>query len=89
MSKMRGRKGARAVEAGAILGLCLAAVPAWSQQVAEAQPAEAQPAAAPPKVGVDQLEEVVVTAQKRTEDLQKVPISLQVLTGQDLSLIHI
>ncbi len=30
------------------------------------------------------LEEVVVTAQKRTEDLQKVPISLQVLSGQDL-----
>lgn len=31
------------------------------------------------------LEEVVVTAQKRTEDLQKVPISLQVLTGQELA----
>jgi len=30
------------------------------------------------------LEEVIVTAQKRTEDLQKVPISLQVLSGQDL-----
>ncbi len=30
------------------------------------------------------LEEVVVTAQKRTEDLQKVPISLQVLTTQQL-----
>ena len=30
------------------------------------------------------LEEVVVTAQKRTEDLQKVPISLQVLGGEKL-----
>jgi outer membrane receptor protein involved in Fe transport len=30
------------------------------------------------------LEEVVVTAQKRAEDLQKVPISLQVLSGQEL-----
>jgi outer membrane receptor protein involved in Fe transport len=30
------------------------------------------------------LEEVVVTAQKRSEDLQKVPISLQVLSGKDL-----
>ncbi len=30
------------------------------------------------------LEEVVVTAQKRTEDLQKVPISLTVLSGKDL-----
>jgi iron complex outermembrane receptor protein len=31
------------------------------------------------------LEEVIVTAQKRSEDLQKVPISLQVLSGQDLA----
>jgi len=30
------------------------------------------------------LEEVVVTAQKRTEDLQKVPISLTVLTAKEL-----
>ena len=30
------------------------------------------------------LEEVVVTAQKRTEDLQKVPISLQVLSSETL-----
>jgi iron complex outermembrane recepter protein len=30
------------------------------------------------------LEEVVVTAQKRSEDMQKVPISLQVLSGQEL-----
>jgi iron complex outermembrane recepter protein len=32
------------------------------------------------------LEEVVVTAQRRAEDLQKVPISVQVVTGQDLAL---
>jgi outer membrane receptor protein involved in Fe transport len=30
------------------------------------------------------LQEVVVTAQKRSEDLQKVPISLQVLSGKEL-----
>ena len=30
------------------------------------------------------LEEVIVTAEKRTEDLQKVPISMQVLSGQEL-----
>ena len=30
------------------------------------------------------LEEVIVTAQKRTEDMQKVPISLQVLGTQQL-----
>ena len=33
----------------------------------------------------DSLAEVTVTAEKRTEDLQKVPISLQVLTGDDLA----
>jgi iron complex outermembrane recepter protein len=31
------------------------------------------------------LDEVVVTAQKRSEDMQKVPISMQVLSGQDLA----
>jgi outer membrane receptor protein involved in Fe transport len=34
------------------------------------------------------LEEVVVTAQKRSEDLQKVPISLQVLTGEKLEQLN-
>ncbi len=35
------------------------------------------------------LEEVVVTAQKRTEDLQKVPISLQVLSGEKLAQLQV
>src|SRR5271165_4776614 len=35
------------------------------------------------------LEEVVVTAQKRTEDLQKVPISLQVLSGDKLEQLQV
>jgi iron complex outermembrane recepter protein len=35
------------------------------------------------------LEEVVVTAQKRTEDLQKVPISLQVLGGEKLEQLQV
>jgi iron complex outermembrane recepter protein len=35
------------------------------------------------------LEEVVVTAQKRTEDLQKVPISLQVLSGEKLEELQV
>jgi outer membrane receptor protein involved in Fe transport len=35
------------------------------------------------------LEEVVVTAQKRTEDLQKVPISLQVLGGDKLEQLQV
>jgi iron complex outermembrane recepter protein len=32
------------------------------------------------------LEEITVTAQKRTEDQQKVPISMAVISGEDLSL---
>jgi iron complex outermembrane recepter protein len=35
------------------------------------------------------LEEIVVTAQKRSEDLQKVPISLQVLSGQALEQLQV
>lgn len=35
------------------------------------------------------LEEVVVTAQKRTEDLQKVPISIQVLGGAKLEELQV
>src|ERR1700686_5360981 len=35
------------------------------------------------------LEEVVVTAQKRSEDLQKVPISLQVLSGEKLEQLQV
>ena len=34
------------------------------------------------------LEEVIVTAQKRTEDVQKVPISIQVLGGEKLGQLQ-
>jgi outer membrane receptor protein involved in Fe transport len=36
-----------------------------------------------------ELEEVLVTAQKRTEDLQKVPISIQVLSGEKLGQLQV
>ena len=35
------------------------------------------------------LEEVVVTAQKRTENLQDVPISIQVLDTKKLEQLHV
>ena len=35
------------------------------------------------------LEEVVVTAQRRTENLQDVPISIQALTGDTLSQLNV
>jgi outer membrane receptor protein involved in Fe transport len=39
-------------------------------------------AAVEPANGSDQLDTIVVTAQKRTENLQEVPISAQVIGGQ-------
>jgi iron complex outermembrane receptor protein len=39
--------------------------------------------------GDDQLEEVVVTAQKRSEDLRNVPVSISVLNSQVLTTAHI
>jgi outer membrane receptor protein involved in Fe transport len=44
-------------------------------------------AAEPTETG--QLEEVVVTAQKRVEDQQRVPISLQVLSGETLQNLNV
>jgi len=44
-------------------------------------------AAEPAETG--QLEEVVVTAQKRVEDVQKVPISIQVLNSETLENLHV
>jgi len=44
-------------------------------------------AAEPAETG--QLEEVVVTAQKRVEDVQKVPISIHVLNSEALENLHV
>ena len=44
-------------------------------------------AAEPTETG--QLEEVIVTAQKRVEDVQKVPISIQVLNQEALQNLHV
>ena len=49
--------------------------------------AQSAPGADAPSQGsANQLEEVVVTAQKRTENLQNVPISVEVISGQTLAL---
>ncbi len=45
-------------------------------------PAYAQPASTDARVGG--LEEVVVTARKRSENLQEVPVSISVISGADL-----
>src|SRR5580704_6032730 len=46
-------------------------------------------AADAPDEGEGALAEVVVTAQKRAEDLQKVPISLQVLNTEKLDQMQV
>jgi iron complex outermembrane receptor protein len=49
----------------------------------------AAPPAAPPESSSGGLEEVIVTAQHRDESIQNVPISMQALTGETLSQLHV
>src|SRR5882757_5842753 len=49
----------------------------------------AEPAASATGAGADTLEEVVVTAQRRSENMQDVPISMQAFTGQALQQLNI
>jgi outer membrane receptor protein involved in Fe transport len=65
----------------------LVAVAAFGQMTSTI--ALAQQAAAPAASTSGQLEEVVVTAQKRTENLTKVPASISVLSGAALQEQHI
>jgi iron complex outermembrane receptor protein len=71
----------------------MAAVPAAAQDVPRASapdatrpaPADAAPVAAAARAGDSgQVEDIVVTAQKRSERLQDVPIAVTALTGQSL-----
>jgi iron complex outermembrane recepter protein len=65
------------VVAGVASGLaCIAAVDASAQQAA---PAPAAAASAP-----EDVQRVIVTAQKRKEDVQKVPLSISVMSGEQL-----
>ena len=68
----------------ALLGLALGE-PASAQVQAEQQAQAAQNANDPATSGSSNDEvEIVVTAQKRTEDQQDVPVSISVVSGQDL-----
>lgn len=65
-------------------GASWAGVPVATVLLAGSGAAAAQQATEPAT-----LEEIVVTAQKRTEDLQKVPISIQVLGGEKLEQLEV
>ncbi|MGH8259813.1 MAG: TonB-dependent receptor plug domain-containing protein, partial [Steroidobacteraceae bacterium] len=56
----------------------LAALPVWAQAADQAPASEASAGPA------DQLQEVVVTARKRDETLQNVPITVSVFTAQQI-----
>ena len=37
----------------------------------------------------DQIQEIIVTAQRRTENIQNVPIAIQALTGETLTELNV
>jgi outer membrane receptor protein involved in Fe transport len=54
-----------------------------------AAPADVPDAAAAPGAGADTLTEITVTAQRRSESMQNVPISMQAFTAQTLQQLNI
>ena len=54
-----------------------------------ASPADGPDTAAAPGAASDSLQEITVTAQRRTENMQDVPISMQALTGETLQQLNI
>ena len=56
---------------------------------AMASPADGPDAAAAPGASSDSLQEITVTAQRRSESMQDVPISMQAFTGQTLQQLNI
>ena len=76
----------RAVLGTGVSCLALCAVPALAEPLASAAPEQV---AAPAAADAAQSGDIVVTAQKRSERLQNVPISIAVVSAQTLSALHI
>ncbi len=76
-----------AVYAAAFGGLCFAQEGGQAGQEAATQPQEQQKPEeqVQPTGGV--VEQVIVTAQKRPEDIQKIPVAVSTLSGADLGII--
>ena len=66
--------------------VCIACVTALDARAQQAAPAPAEAASAPKSVTLDQ---VLVTSQKRTEDVRKVPLSVSVISGEAVKDNHI
>ena len=70
--------------------ICLAiAAPAFGQDSGQAGEQPAPAASKPAKNRITTLKQVTVTAEKRTENLQKVPVSIQVLGTEKLQELHV
>jgi len=69
-----------------MLGLLIAAIgaPALAQEEPEAEQQEQEAAEQPQQRFI---EEIVVTAQKREQDVQDVPVAISTLSGEDLGLL--
>lgn len=79
---------------GCALGMTALASPSLAADAAAAAAAPAAAASSAPGAAADDaagtgLQEVVVTAEKRSENLQKTPISISVMSGQAMTDRHI
>ena len=73
----------------AILGAHAAAATAAEAPAEASGPADAAPAEAAPAEGELTLSEVTVTATRRSESIQNVPITVQALTGDTLQKLNV
>jgi iron complex outermembrane receptor protein len=71
------------------ISYAVAAILGTSAFAAHAQTAPSDTAAATADANSDALVEVTVTAQRRSENIQDVPISMQALTAQTLQQLHV
>lgn len=70
---------------GTAMALALAAQPAWAQQVTNSAPADpVEEAAQAPDEG-EGLQDIVVTAQRRSESLQRAAVAVTAVTGDALA----
>lgn len=69
-----------------LLGSCLSA--AFCVGSANAQPLDAQPESAQPQSVEEDSDVIVVTAQKRAENVQDVPVSISVIGGERLDRLE-
>jgi outer membrane receptor protein involved in Fe transport len=71
------------------ISYAVAAILGGASVTAFAQTAATDTAAAAPEASSDALAEVTVTAQRRTENMQDVPIAMQAFTAQSLQQLNI